>query len=73
MPPRPSPGRGGQPVRNRPQDLATEPAGGFTAAVEEASLDPFRGYANAIRDELPDSVAVFDAFHVVPVANPGRR
>ncbi|HEY6812921.1 MAG TPA: ISL3 family transposase [Propionibacteriaceae bacterium] len=38
---------------------------GFTATVEEAALDPFRGYANAIRDELPDSVAVLDAFHVV--------
>ena len=38
---------------------------GFTAAVEHAALDPFRGYANAIRDELPDAVAVLDAFHVV--------
>lgn len=38
---------------------------GFTAGVEHAALDPFRGYANAIRDELPDSVAVLDAFHVV--------
>jgi transposase len=28
-------------------------------------LDPFRGYANAIRDELPDAIAVLDAFHVV--------
>jgi transposase len=33
--------------------------------VEHAALDPFRGYANAIRDELPDAVAVLDAFHVV--------
>src|SRR3954447_7251050 len=33
--------------------------------VQRASLDPFRGYANAIRDELPDAVAVLDAFHVV--------
>jgi transposase len=32
--------------------------------VEHAALDPFRGYANAIRDELPDPVAVLDAFHV---------
>jgi transposase len=31
-------------------------------------LDPFRGYANAIRDELPDAVAVLDAFHVVRLA-----
>jgi transposase len=28
-------------------------------------LDPFRGYGNAIRDELDDAVAVLDAFHVV--------
>jgi transposase len=28
-------------------------------------LDPFRGYANAIRDGLSDAVAVLDAFHVV--------
>jgi len=37
----------------------------FVAGVEQAALDPFRGYANAIRDELPDAVAVLDAFHVV--------
>ena len=38
---------------------------GFTGQVEQAALDPFRGYANAIRDELPDAIAVLDAFHVV--------
>lgn len=38
---------------------------GFVDGIEHAALDPFRGYANAIRDELPDSVAVLDAFHVV--------
>src|SRR5215213_3812387 len=38
---------------------------GFTRQVEQAALDPFRGYANAIRDELPEAVAVLDAFHVV--------
>jgi len=37
----------------------------FVDGIEHAALDPFRGYANAIRDELPDSVAVLDAFHVV--------
>ena len=37
----------------------------FIAGVEQAALDPFRGYANAIRDQLPDAVAVLDAFHVV--------
>jgi transposase len=38
---------------------------GFIDGVETAALDPFRGYANAIRDGLPDAVAVLDAFHVV--------
>jgi len=36
--------------------------------VEHPALDPFRGYANAIRDELPDATAVLDAFHVVKLA-----
>ncbi|MEE9095794.1 transposase [Pseudarthrobacter phenanthrenivorans] len=26
---------------------------GFTAGIKAAALDPFRGYANAIHDELP--------------------
>jgi len=38
---------------------------GFTTGIGTATLDPFRGYANAIRDELDDAVAVLDAFHVV--------
>ena len=38
---------------------------GFIDGIEQAALDPFRGYANAIRDGLPDAVAVLDAFHVV--------
>jgi transposase len=38
---------------------------GFVGGVQTAALDPFRGYANAIRDGLPDAVAVLDAFHVV--------
>ena len=33
--------------------------------VQVATLDPFHGYANAIRDELPDAASVLDAFHVV--------
>jgi transposase len=37
----------------------------FVDGVETAALDPFRGYANAIHDGLPDAVAVLDAFHVV--------
>jgi len=40
----------------------------FTAAVEVATLDPFRGYSNAIRDQLEDATAVLDAFHVVKLA-----
>ncbi len=40
---------------------------GFTDGVRVATLDPFRGYGNAIRDELEDAVAVLDAFHVVKV------
>jgi transposase len=38
---------------------------GFLDGVEQAALDPFRGYANAIHSGLPDAVAVLDAFHVV--------
>lgn len=37
----------------------------FTTGVKIATLDPFRGYANAIDDQLADAVAVLDAFHVV--------
>jgi transposase len=44
--------------------LKAQPVG-FIDGVEQAALDPFRGYANAIRDGLPDAVAVLDAFHVV--------
>jgi transposase len=31
-------------------------------------LDPFPGYPNTIRDELPDTVALLDVFHVVRLA-----
>jgi transposase len=37
----------------------------FRAGVRVATLDPFRGYANAIDDQLADAIAVLDAFHVV--------
>jgi transposase len=30
-----------------------------------AALDPYRGYASALRTSLPDAVRVLDAFHVV--------
>jgi transposase len=37
----------------------------FRAGIKHAALDPFRGYANALRDHLPDAIQVLDAFHVV--------
>ena len=37
----------------------------FTTGIKVATLDPFRGYANAIRDELPEAITVVDAFHIV--------
>jgi transposase len=49
-------------------DWLTDAGVEVKVTVEHAALDPFRGYANAIRDELPDAVAVLDAFHVVKLA-----
>ena len=37
----------------------------WRAQVTTASLDPFRGYATALRTSLPGAVRVLDAFHVV--------
>lgn len=42
---------------------------GFTAGIKTAALDPFRGYANAIRDQLPEAITVLDAFHVVKLGS----
>jgi transposase len=33
--------------------------------VTTASLNPFRGYATALRTSVPEAVQVLDAFHVV--------
>jgi transposase len=55
------PGRSGTAYAGWLQEQTEE----FIAGIEHASLDPFRGYANALRDELPDTAAVLDAFHVV--------
>jgi transposase len=44
-------------LKNQPEE--------FIDGIDHAALDPFRGYANAIHDGLPDAVAVLDAFHVV--------
>ena len=37
----------------------------WRAGVRVAALDPFRGYATALRTHLPRAVRVLDAFHVV--------
>jgi transposase len=37
----------------------------WTAAVEVAALDPFRGYSSALSGGLPGAVRVLDPFHVV--------
>ncbi|MET4096673.1 transposase [Arthrobacter sp. UYCu712] len=41
----------------------------FRAGIKTATLDAFRGYANAIRDELPDAIQVLGAFHIVKLAS----
>lgn len=38
---------------------------GFTAGIKTAALEDFRGYAKAIRYQLPEAITVLDAFHVV--------
>ncbi len=55
------PGRSGSVVQQ--WLCAQTPA--WRAQVATASLDPFRGYATALRTSLPDAVRVLDAFHVV--------
>ena len=46
-------------------DWLAERGEAFTGGIRIATLDPFHGYANAIRDELPEAITVLDAFHVV--------
>ena len=52
-------------------DWLTEHGVDVKVTAEHAALDPFRGYANAIRDELPDAVAVLDAS--TSSSSPARR
>ena len=40
----------------------------WRAGITTAALDPYRGYASALRTALPDAVRVLDAFHVVRLA-----
>ena len=37
----------------------------WRSGVAVAALDPFRGYASALRAQLPGAVRVLDAFHVI--------
>ncbi|WP_198303508.1 ISL3 family transposase [Cellulomonas sp. PSBB021] len=46
----------------------TDRTAAFRSGVKVATLDPYRGYANALRDELSEAVPVLDAFHVVKLA-----
>lgn len=46
-------------------DWLNEQGPTFTTSIKVATLDPFRGYANAIRDGLPEAITVVDAFHIV--------
>ena len=43
--------------------VSARPAG-WRAGVAVAALDPFRGYATALRTHLPGATRVLDAFHV---------
>jgi len=58
------PGRSGQAYKS----WLTDRGEAFRTGVEIATLDPFRGYKNAIDDQLDDARAVLDAFHVVKLA-----
>jgi transposase len=59
------PGRSGKAYADWLKERGEE----FTAGIKTAALDPFRGYANAIRDELPEAITVLDAFHVVKLGS----
>jgi transposase len=37
--------------------------------ITVAAIDPFRGYANALRSRLPDATLVVDRFHAIKLAN----
>ncbi len=61
----------------RPTPTGSKNAAPVHSRIKTAALDPFRGFANAIRDELPEAITVLDAFHVVKLGsamvNEGRR
>ena len=45
-----------------------ERSGYWRETVKVAALDPFRGYASALRTGLPQATVVLDAFHAVRLA-----
>ena len=49
--------------RSVPVDCARNRSRGATR-ITVAALDPFRGYATALRTSLPHATRVLDAFHV---------
>src|SRR4029078_3464480 len=44
----------------------------WKAQIATASLDPFRGYATAVHQQLPHAVRVLDPFHVTTPGPPAR-
>lgn len=50
-------------------DWLDDQPGWFTAGINVAAIDAFRGYANALASRLPDAALVIDHFHAVRLAN----
>lgn len=55
------PGRSGPVYR----DWLKAQTPGFRAGIKHTTLDAFRGYKNAIDDQLSHTITILDAFHVV--------
>jgi transposase len=58
-------GRSGQVVR----DWLDQRPRAWLEQVNVAVVDPFRGYATAVADRLPDATIVVDHFHAIRLAN----
>jgi transposase len=54
------PGRSGKAL----SDWVSARGQSWRDSITVAALDPFRGYATALRIQLPDAIRVLDAFHV---------
>jgi transposase len=55
--------------RVAPCSSMSEPRSRFHGRDPDGCAGSFRGYANAIRDELPEAITVLDAFHVVKLGS----